>query len=275
LKKKNSLIITRKEWRFILENREKKNFFVDINFGKRRIKVEIKNNKIILEERFHLDSSLKLKEGFCYLVRKKGIYPCAFFSSDTNRFYKLLPTSDWPTVLVSSTPMHRVSSPYKDSLRKIQLLKPYGTVLDTCMGLGYTAILAAEKAEKVVTFEVDKNIILLAKINPLSEALFTHPKVKIYFKDVYKYVERFSSDSFDAIIHDPPTFKLAPSLYEERFYRNLFSVLRKKGRLYHYLPLWGIKRGKDFPRKIKEKLEKTGFKAKIYLPQEGHLICVK
>jgi len=273
--KTDYLIITSREWRYILENKEKREFFIKVNFGLRKVRVKIENKKIVLDDKFCLNFKVKIKEGFSYLVKKRKIYPCAFFSSDTNRFYKLTPTSDWPTVMISSTPMHKLSSPYKDTLLKIKLLKPYGVVLDACMGLGYTAILASQKAEKVITFEVDKNIVLLAKINPVSRPLFNNPKIKIYFKDISEYIKKFSQDTFDTIIHDPPTFKLAPSLYSEDFYQRLFYVLKKGGRLYHYLPLWGIKRGRFFPQKIKEKIKRAGFKIKIYLPEEGHLICVK
>jgi len=82
----------------------------------------------------------------------KDLEKISFFSEETNRFYKLIPTSDWPTITISSVPMHRLSSPKNDTENKINLLKPFGYVLDTCMGPGYTAILSARRAKKVITF---------------------------------------------------------------------------------------------------------------------------
>ena len=68
------------------------------------------------------------------------------FSPETNRRYSLLATAGAPTMLVSGVQMHRTSGedPWSDTLAKVRCVAPVvGRVLDTCTGLGYTAIVAA------------------------------------------------------------------------------------------------------------------------------------
>ena len=65
----------------------------------------------------------KIKENFCYQVTKEGLEPISYFSQNTNLYYKLVPTSDWPTITLGSVPMHRVKSPKQDTFNKIDLLK--------------------------------------------------------------------------------------------------------------------------------------------------------
>lgn len=74
-----------------------------------------------------------------------------FYSDETKKFYKLVKTKTWPTVLISEIRMHRTDKidPKIDTELKIKSITPiFGNVLDTCMGLGYTAILST-KSEKV------------------------------------------------------------------------------------------------------------------------------
>jgi len=271
------VVITKREFDGILRNREKGFFSLRVDFGLKEVKVEIREEKAILDGRFVLDLRNRLKPHFCYLLKKNKILPIAFFSKDTNRFYKLIPTKDWPSLAIGSVPMHKVklSSPYQDTKEKIELLRPWGRVLDTCMGLGYTAILASPYSKEVITFEKDKNVLFLTKINPLSYQIFLDPKIKVKKADITKYIHRFPLGYFDCVICDPPTFKLAPSLYSVDFYYQLYRVLRKKGRLYHYLPLYRITQGYNFPSKIKRKLEEVGFRTKRFLPSKGHLLCIK
>lgn len=271
------MIITKKEFEYIVNNREREEFLVNVDFGLRKVRVKVNGKKAIIDGWYHLNLNQKLKDNFCYLVKRKKLIPLAFFSPRTNRFYKLIPTDDWPSLALGSVPMHCIKegSPYKDSLRKIQILKPYGVVLDTCTGLGYTAILASLKAKKVITLEVDRNVLFMAKLNPLSQKLFSQPDIEIKRADVAIYIKRFNKEFFDCIIHDPPTFKLAPQLYSIDFYHQLYRVLKKGGRLYHYLPLYGIKRGCNFPSKIKSKLKEANFRIQKFYPLRGDLVCRK
>ena len=86
------------------------------------------------------------------------------------RAYSLMPTEGAPTLLVWGIPMHRIkgTNPQRDTLTKIQAIAPVaGRVLDTCTGLGYTAIEAARTAEQVVTIELDPTVLEVARLQPL------------------------------------------------------------------------------------------------------------
>ncbi len=272
------MIITKKDLEYLFKDRSQKEAFLRVDFGQKFLPVKIEKKGIMVKGGYFIDFNTKLKDNFCYLLRKrKGLLPVAFFSDDTNKFYKLLPSKDWPSVTVGSVSMHRLKivSPKEDTERKIRLIKPYGVVLDTCMGLGYTAILSSYTAKRVYTFEIDRNIYFIAKINPLSKKLFERDNIVIKIGDIYKLVTRFKDDFFDCIIHDPPTFKLAPLLYSEGFYNQLKRVLKRKGRLFHYLPFYGIKRGRDFPQEIREKLKDVGFKIIVVSYEDGGIVCQK
>jgi predicted methyltransferase len=56
-------------------------------------------------------------------------------------------------------------------------------------------------------------------------------------EDILEGIKQFSDNFFDEIIHDPPTFKYSPDIYSKQFYEELFRVLKKGGKLYHYSPL--------------------------------------
>jgi predicted methyltransferase len=200
-----------------------------------------------------------------------------FFSKSSQRTYKLLPTVDWPTIVIGSVPMHRISrmSPRQDSFKKIALLKPQGLVLDTCMGLGYTAILAALQSKRVYTFEIDKDVYFMAKRNPLSRDLFKRSNIEIKQKDISQYIKKFDDNFFDCIIHDPPTFKISPLLYSVSFYEQLYRVLKRAGKMFHYTPFYGIRRGIDFPSRIKAKLKEAKFRISCFKPEQGGIICQK
>jgi len=271
------VIITHKEINYILANREKREFWLEVDFGAQRVSVRIEKDHAILDKSSTISLKEPIKSNFCYLVKKKKLLPIAFFSKRFNKFYKLLPTRDWPTVVIGSVPMHRItrSSPKEDTYKKINLLKPHGFILDTCMGLGYTAILASLAGKKVYTFEVDKNVIFLAKLNPRSRDLFKKNNIEIKIQDVSSYIKRFKGNYFDCIMHDPPTFRISPVLYSLCFYKQLYRVLKVKGRLFHYTPFYGIKRGINFPLRVRIKLKQAGFRILCFTPEKGGILCQK
>ncbi|MCX8193752.1 MAG: MnmC family methyltransferase [Candidatus Pacearchaeota archaeon] len=201
-----------------------------------------------------------------------------FYSEKTKKFYQLFPTSTIPTLKISGVPMHRFVKvdPLKDTLFKIKAAKPKGIVLDSCTGLGYTAIFSAKKPEvkKVYTFEIDENVLKMAKLNEASKELFENKKIILEIGDVKEKIKQFKDDFFDTIIHDPPTFKLAPELYSENFYKELARVLKPKGRLWHYCPCPGkLKHGEKFKKRVENKLKKF-FKVFYDNASEG-FICLK
>src|SRR3989344_7658997 len=149
-----------------------------------------------------------------------------FFSSETQRFYQLFPTKTAPTLKISGVPMHRHThvDPLTDTTLKIQALRPKGTGLDTCTGLGYTAIYCAKEpeVEKVITVERDENVLKIAGMNEFSSELFENKKIEIIQGDVFEKIKEFPARYFDCILHDPPTFIMATELYSLGFYRELY-----------------------------------------------------
>ncbi|MEM2956312.1 MAG: methyltransferase [Candidatus Pacearchaeota archaeon] len=201
-----------------------------------------------------------------------------FFSKETNKFYQLY--GDPPTLKISGVPMHRhiKMNPLQDTKTKINAVKPYGIVLDTCTGLGYTAIYAAQlkNVKKVITIEKDKNVIEIAKLNLYSKELFENKKIILINDDVTKKIKEFSKETFDTIIHDPPTFSLAPELYSKEFYKEIWEVLKKNGKLWHYCPSPGKTKNKNnFKPKIISNLKKIGFR-RVFLDEiSSGIICLK
>lgn len=197
----------------------------------------------------------------CYRVDGDGVHRLQCYSPVTGRLATLYPTGAAPTVLLSGIPMHRVAGtdPWRDTLAKVAAARPRGRVLDTCTGLGYTAIAAAERATFVLTVEVDPAVMAIARENPWSEALFTRPVVHPVLGDVSELVYGLPSGTFDVVIHDPPQFALAGELYSQAFYRELHRVLRSGGRLFHYVGSPERKMGRNVTRGVAERLRRAGF----------------
>jgi len=187
-----------------------------------------------------------------------------FFSPETNKFYQLVPTATIPVLRISGVPMQRFTKidPLEDTLSKIKALKPKGIVLDTCTGLGYTAIYSAKKSnvKKVITIEKDKNVIEIAKLNPASSELFENPKIELIIGDSFEIIKKFHDESFDCILHDPPTFVMAPELYSLPFYKEMYRVLKKRSMLWHYCPEPGkLKKKTKLKTRINSNLKKVSF----------------
>ena len=199
-------------------------------------------------------------EGSVYFVKNGGVYKAAIAGE---HFYKLVPTIP-PTIEINGIRMHRTKdvNPLQDTRNKVNAVKPKEgeTVLDTCMGLGYTAIESARRGAYVITVEKDPHVLELARINPWSRELFTGGRVQVIQGDAFEVVKRFNDESFDVVIHDPPRFSLAGHLYSEEFYRELYRVLKPGGRLFHYVGNPGKKyRRKDLQRGVMERLRKASF----------------
>ena len=201
----------------------------------------------------------------CYLLEKnRPMQKLSLFSADTNRFYKLVPSQDAPTIEISGIRMHRTQerTPWQDTLDKIGTIAPLkGRVLDTCCCLGYTAIAAAKehRVVQVFTFERDSNVLEMTDYNPWSRELHLDRKIKLTLGDISGGIEMFSTRFFDAIVHDPPRFSLAPELYSLEFYKKLLRVMKEHGKLFHYVGNPGEKRGKNYVKGVISRLREAGF----------------
>jgi predicted methyltransferase len=198
----------------------------------------------------------------CFLVEEGEAEKILTFSELTQRVYGLMPTSGPPTMLISGIPMHRFkgTDPRQDTLEKIRAIKPViGRVLDTATGLGYTAIEASRTAEHVVTVELDPAVLDIARLNPWSQPLFDNPRIEQRIGDSYDVVQELDDQSFDRILHDPPAFALAGDLYARDFYVELHRVLRRRGRLFHYIGNPESKSGRTTTRGVMRRLQEAGF----------------
>ena len=198
----------------------------------------------------------------CYTISAKGMQSVQTFSKGTNRLCSLMPTRGAPSMLIAGFVMHRIKEldPWQHAQRMIATLAPVsGSVLDTATGLGYTAILAARTAESVTTIELDPGVQAIAQLNPWSQGLFANPKIMQVMGDAYEVVPTFADKSFDRIMHDPPTLKLAGELYSGAFYHELYRILKRGGRLFHYIGDPNSKASGSVTRGVMRRLQEAGF----------------
>ncbi|MCX6706837.1 MAG: methyltransferase [Candidatus Woesearchaeota archaeon] len=255
---------------------------VSLDLGLSSSKVIVEGESVIIDRiKIALSDIKRIKEDFCYYLNDGKLEKVAFFSPESNLYYKLSATKDWPTIKLSSVPMHRhiKISPKEDTETKIKEIMPVkGTVLDTCCGLGYTAIMASNQpdAVKVDVFERDDYVLHIAGLNPYSQALFSSKKIELHKEDVSKGIKKFKDESFDKIIHDPPTFRISPDLYYPAFYKQLYRVMKKGGILYHYAPNPGKTKGNEFYKLIiRTLMESTKFKDIEYHEASSGIRAVK
>jgi predicted methyltransferase len=217
-------------------------------------------------------------ESACFVVECDAAAKIQRFSATLNRFYSLLPTAGAPTVLVSGIPMHRIKDvdPHQDTLKKIRTIAPVtGRALDTCTGLGYTAIEAARTAEHVVTIELDPTMLEVARLNPWSRLLFENPRIEQIVGDAVEVVQSFESESFSRIVHDPPALRLAGDLYSAECYRRLFRVLKHRGRLFHYVGDLESRSGRNVVKGVVQRLQAAGFSRVVRRPEAFGVVAYK
>lgn len=198
----------------------------------------------------------------CYLISVTGMQSIQTFSQTTHRLCSLIPTRGAPSMLIAGFVMHRIKEvdPWQHAQHTIAAIAPMrGFVLDIATGLGYTAILAARSAESVTTIELDPDVQAIARLNPWSQELFSNSKIVQVMGDAYEVVPTFANESFDRIIHDPPTLKLAGELYSGAFYRELYRILKRGGRLFHYIGDPESKASGSATRGVIRRLQEAGF----------------
>jgi uncharacterized protein len=181
--------------------------------------------------------------------------------------YKLVPT-EWgpPTFEIDGIKMLPTAqlSPLEDARRKVERIAPRGKrVLDCCAGLGYFAHWClTEQAAEVLSFEKNETVLWLRSMNPWSPR--ADARLKLVHADVLEQIGELASQSFDAILHDPPRFGIAGDLYSQDFYAELARVIVPDGRLFHYTGTPNkLTSGRNVPNEVRQRLEKAGFTATI------------
>ena len=158
--------------------------------------------------------------------------------------------------------MHRIKhiTPERAASAMVKTLAPIsGTVLDTATGLGYTAMAMAKTARHVITIELDPAAQEIARQNPWSRDFFNTPKIEQRIGDAFEIVPTFDAMTFDAVLHDPPTMSLAGDLYSQEFYCELYRVLRRGGKLFHYIGDPESKFGANMTRGVIQRMKSAGF----------------
>jgi uncharacterized protein len=214
----------------------------------------------------------------CFQIEDGATVEIRRFSEVTGWTRALMPTTGAPTTLVAGLPMHRIkdTDPWADSQTKIAALAPIsGRVLDTATGLGYTAILAARTAEEVVTIELDPAALEIAAMNPWSRELFTRPNIRQLTGDAVEILPTMEDSSFTRLLHDPPMITIAGDLYGEAFYRELWRVLRRGGRLFHYIGDPQSASGRRTTAGVIRRLQSAGFTRVTRRPEAFGVLAQK
>lgn len=200
----------------------------------------------------------------CFFIEDEEAIKIQFFSEFLNRAYTLYPTESAPTMLISGLPMHRIkdTNPHQVTLAKIKAAQPVGQVLDTGMGLGYTAIAAAKRAgvDRVITIELDPAIVKVCSLNPWSQGLFANEKIERRLGDALEIIETLEEGRFSTVVHDPPIVRLAGHLYSLEFYEQVYRVLTRTGRLFHYIGDLQSRSGAGLAQGVRRRLVEAGFK---------------
>jgi len=174
--------------------------------------------------------------------------------------------------------MHRIkgTNPWRDTQSKMNALgRVGGRILDTATGLGYTAILASESAERVTTIELDPTAQEIARQNPWSQGLFNNPRIDQVIGDTNDVIEEIPDGTYSGVIHDPPMFSMGGELYSLAFYRQAYRVLKSKARMFHYIGNPGSKSGGRITRGVVERLKKAGFSRVVHYPEAFGVLAHK
>ena len=115
----------------------------------------------------------------------------------------------------------------------------------------------------MTTIELDPTVLELCRLNPWSQKLFDSSRIEQRIGDAWDVIETLEEESYSRILHDPPTFSLAGHLFSGDFYRELYRVLRRNGRLFHYIGDPNSKSGRNTTRGVIKRLKEAGFKQVI------------
>ncbi len=254
---------------------------VELSFDLNRTKlpVPLQGNCLILpsNERIKRSALEHVAETEKVYVYHRGLFSPVEVMND--HYYKLVPTEGAPTIEISGVRMHRTKDcePFHDAKQKVsEVVRRGDVVLDTCGGLGYTAIWSRRfGAERVVSVEIDEHVKAIRQDNPWSSEIFNDFRIELIDGDVFYYINSASSNCFDSILHDPPRFSLAGELYGKEFYSELYRIIKPGGRIFHYTGS-PYSRGKkrNFLGGVVRRLHEVGFRT-FLKPRKMGVLAIK
>jgi len=254
---------------------------LSLDLGLSETEVTVTNNGVTLGESGTIEygalERIAEKEDSAYFLSGGSVFQVALTG---RRFYKLVPTEGAPTLEIDGIRMHRTSgtTPDKDAEAKlISLGLDGGRVLDTCTGLGYTAVEAARRgAETVITVELEPAVLRVALMNPWSAPLFDGTVIHKILSDCYTLADALPPSYFDYAVHDPPRHRHAGHLYGLEFHRKMYRLLKPGGRLFHYTGAPRSRyRGVNLRRGVADRLSEAGFTDIQYHEEALGLTCTK
>ncbi len=231
------------------------------NKGDRKLSLDLGRNVTMVTNELDDIPLDEVKGDFIYAWDGKELWKVAVFD---NGLYRLRMMRGKPILEIDGLRMHLVKD-YKDIFDYSKLvvqklkIKQSDVVLDTCMGLGYTAIAASNKADRVVTVELFPAVIAMAKWNPWSKELFERKRIEVIGeKSCLDYIKETPDGKFTKIIHDPPRFSKAGELYSREFYMELRRICKPRALLFHYVGSLGKKK-RDIMNEVSTRLEECGW----------------
>ncbi|NQZ21498.1 MAG: hypothetical protein HRT53_05515 [Colwellia sp.] len=247
----------------------------DLNISERDF--SLSDQSLVLDE----DNRLSINELKKIVKKTQRIYLCRDGDMDpledrSSGYYKLVPTAGAPLLEISGVKMHisKGTDPFISASEMAQQAVRKGDkVLDCCSGLGYAAIAAHRLgASEVLSIELSQQVMGLRAQNPWSDDLGKEGIVQCQGSS-FELIGTMPATSFDSVIHDPPRFSLAGELYSEEFYGQIFRVLRRDGRLFHYTGNpHVVKKGSSFVDGVIRRLKAVGFR---HVEKVEHLMGVK
>lgn len=230
--------------------------------GERKLSLDLGRSATMVTNELEGVPLEEVKGDFVYAWDGKELWKVAVFD---NGLYRLRMMKGKPILEIDGLRMHLVKEyddvfDYSKLVVKELKLVQSDVVLDTCMGLGYTAIAASKKADKVVTIELSPAVLAMAKWNPWSRELFELKRIEVVEEEsCFDYIKGAEEGKFTKVIHDPPRFSKAGELYSREFYRDLRRVCKKDAMLFHYVGSLGKKK-RDIMVEVADRLEECGWK---------------
>ena len=237
---------------------------LDLNLSEKVWQIEA--NRLILDNDTFIDvktlESITSFKNKIFIFQKNELIPIEIREDG---YYKLVPTGSAPTLEINGIKMHRSKDidPLTDAKLKTQLVvEANDQVLDTCGGLGYSAIFALKAgAKKVISTEKNHAVIKIRNLNPWLKK-YADKRLELIHTDITREIDRFGDGIFNSVIHDPPRFTSATGdLYGKKFYDALFRVMALDSKLFHYTGSPKKIKTKDkFIKNTMKRLEQSGFK---------------